>query len=65
MAMKPRKMMRGGAAKKMMGGGAVDMPMGTKKMMRGGKAKKMMRKPGSKGAPTNKAFRESAKTAKK
>ena len=24
-----------------------------------------MRKPGSKGAPTNKAFRESAKTAKK
>jgi hypothetical protein len=29
-------MMRGGAAKKMMGGGAVDMPMGTKKMMRGG-----------------------------
>jgi hypothetical protein len=36
MAMKPRKMMRGGAAKKMMGGGAVDMPMGTKKMMGGG-----------------------------
>ena len=40
------------------------MAMKPRKMMRGGKAKKMMRKPGSKGAPTNKAFRESAKTAK-
>jgi hypothetical protein len=28
-------------------------------------SKEKMRKPGSKGAPTDKAFRESAKTAKK
>jgi hypothetical protein len=30
-----------------------------------GKPVESMRKPGSKGAPTNKAFKESAKTAKK
>jgi hypothetical protein len=28
-------------------------------------SKEKMRKPGSKGAPTNKAFKEAAKTAKK
>jgi hypothetical protein len=28
-------------------------------------SKEKMRKPGSKGAPTNKAFKESAKTAKR
>jgi hypothetical protein len=35
-----------------------------KKRIAAGSGEKM-RKPGSKGAPTNKAFRESAKTAKK
>lgn len=35
-----------------------------RKRIKGGSGEKM-RKPGSKGAPTNKAFRQSAKTAKK
>ena len=38
--------------------------MASKKRIKGG-SKEKMRKPGSKGAPTAKAFRDSAKTAKK
>ena len=36
-----------------------------KRQKAAGKTPEKMRKPGSKGAPTAKAFRESAKTAKK
>lgn len=36
-----------------------------KRQKKAGKTPERMRKPGSKGAPTAKAFRDSAKTAKK
>jgi hypothetical protein len=78
---KPKGMMKGGMVKtdykkggkvKMAKGGSVDQSMcsprkqiaAKKKRIAAGSGEKM-RKPGSKGAPTDKAFRESAKTAKK
>ena len=71
MAMKPRKMIARNAGKKTeeMGtrtrGGNMSKKAEEEMGPRGSGAVKKMRKPGANGAPTAKAFKESAKTAKR